>query len=179
MTLTQEQVRELFDYVDGQLLWKKAHASRKIGEPAGYWRADGYLHVRIAGVLHYGHRLIWLWHHGDVPEYVDHKDRNPRNNRIENLRPATRAENLRNRKKKRGTSKYLGVHLAKKRGKWMAQMTAGGPTRHLGSFDSEEEAAHAYDVAARELHGEFASLNFGVSGDEAGEVLATATGTRK
>ncbi|MGB8225740.1 MAG: AP2 domain-containing protein, partial [Sedimentisphaerales bacterium] len=81
-------------------------------------------------------------------------------NRKSNLRLATRSQNNCNRKQKKGTSKYRGVCYNKRTKKWRAAISFNGMYKHLGFFDSEEEAGRAYDEAAKIYHGEFASLNF-------------------
>jgi hypothetical protein len=92
---------------------------------------------------------------------VDHKNHSGLNNTRENLRIATRAQNSYNQKKRAGcTSKYKGVHLDREKGKYRAVIRANGKQLHLGYFASEQEAGRAYDKAAKELHKEFAVLNF-------------------
>jgi len=92
---------------------------------------------------------------------VDHIDHNGLNNRKENLRVCTFAENCRNlRSSAVKTSKYKGVHWHKRLRKWAAQITFENKKHHLGYFTDELAAAKAYDCKAAELHGEFASLNF-------------------
>ena len=106
------------------------------------------------------HRVIL----GDVKGMdTDHIDGDGLNNQRSNLRICTRAENLRNRKKPRvnneiykGIKKYSGVF----RTKWRAIIGHSGIVEHLGMFDTPEEAAHAYDQAAREYFGNYANLNF-------------------
>lgn len=92
----------------------------------------------------------------------DHIDRNYRNNKKNNLRPCTYSQNLSNRAKMsvNASSKYKGVWLNKKRNKFVAEIKANGVRYHIGSFDNEQEAARAYDTKAKQLHGEFAVLNF-------------------
>ncbi len=91
---------------------------------------------------------------------VDHIDHNGLNNRKENLRICTFAENCRNlRASRHKSSKYKGVHRNKRLKKWAAQITCDHKTHHLGYFHDEIDAAKAYDRAAAELFGEFASLN--------------------
>jgi hypothetical protein len=99
----------------------------------------------------------------DAPDdlVVDHIDHNGLNNRKENLRICTFAENCRNLRSSRcKTSKYKGVHWNKRCRKWAAQISCDNKTYHLGYFTDETEAAYAYDEAARKYHGQFASLNF-------------------
>ncbi len=92
---------------------------------------------------------------------TDHKDHNGLNNQKSNLRIATRAENMRNMQKRKGcTSQYKGVCWHRRSAKWRAYITVKGRQISLGHFDSEEEAAFAYDMKAHELFGEFALTNF-------------------
>ena len=97
-------------------------------------------------------------------EQCDHVDGNGLNNRRHNLRLATSSQNCKNRRP-HGVSQYLGVYFHGPSGKWLAQISAVGVRRHIGLFANEEDAASAYDRAAREHHGEFARLNFPDGGD--------------
>lgn len=93
--------------------------------------------------------------------WIDHKDRDARNNRKSNLRYATKQENAWNRSKAKGkSSQFKGVSFRSDRGTWMACIGFNGRTIKLGTFATEREAAEAYDNAARERFGEFAALNF-------------------
>jgi len=108
-------------------------------------------------ILHM-HRMLMNAPKGKV---VDHKDRNGLNNTKRNLRIATHSQNCCNRiRTESGSSKYRGVLRCKDRRKWRANICVNGKKRHLGYFENEEEAAKAYDAAAKELHKEFAVLNF-------------------
>jgi len=104
------------------------------------------------------HRLIL----GAQPgELVDHIDGNGLNNLMSNLRICTNAQNQRNqRPQKGGTSIYKGVYWRKDNKKWMAYIQFDRERTHLGCFNSELDAAVAYDKKARELFGEFARTNF-------------------
>ncbi|MGA2069800.1 MAG: AP2 domain-containing protein [Sedimentisphaerales bacterium] len=104
------------------------------------------------------HRLIMNSPDGFL---VDHKNGDGLDNRRANLRIATRRQNCCNRKKIRlkTTSKYIGVHFEKSRGRWSASIRHNGKTLWLGRFGSEIEAAKAYDAAAKKYHGDFARLN--------------------
>ena len=92
---------------------------------------------------------------------VDHINGNKLDNREENLRIATKEENNRNVKKTwTGTSRYKGVtHNPRSEKPWVAQIGYGNKRIYLGSFYTEEEAANMYNLAAKELYGEFAELN--------------------
>jgi hypothetical protein len=92
---------------------------------------------------------------------VDHINGDPADNRAENLRLASAAENARNIGSKGGTSQFCGVHLDKSNNKWAAMCRDDdGKRRWLGHFTCEAEAARAYDMAASRWHGPFARLNF-------------------
>ena len=89
--------------------------------------------------------------------FVDHINHNGLDNRKANLRPATSAQNTYNRKKRSG---YKGVSFDKNRGLWRASIACCGKREFLGHFGDKREAAKAYDRAAIQYHGQFASLNF-------------------
>ena len=160
--ITQDQVKELFDYRNGNLYWKAARSNIKAGDLAGTLPKDGYRTIGINGTRYYAHRLIYIFHHAFCHPYLDHIDGNPLNSCIENLRGATHQENGMNRKKnesmngKSQSSKFKGVSLFNRNKKWRAYIGR----EYLGSFTSELEAAKAYDNAALERDGEFAKLNF-------------------
>ena len=107
------------------------------------------------------HRMVYYLHYGELPEIVDHLDRDTGNNHPSNLRSATHSQNCMNsRSAKNSSSKYLGVSWVKATSKWRAMISANGNNQNLGSFRNEVEAAQAYDQAATKHHGEFANLNF-------------------
>jgi hypothetical protein len=92
---------------------------------------------------------------------VDHRDRDGLHNWRENLRICTQKENNRNRvKNKNNRSGYKGVVWHKETGKYRSRIKVGGKHISLGLFDNPEDAALAYDKAAKEYFGPFASLNF-------------------
>lgn len=90
---------------------------------------------------------------------TDHKNQDKLDNRRENLRPATSSQNRVNRPSLNHTSSYKGVSK-KKNDRWQAYIGKDNKILWLGTFDSEIHAAMAYDLWAKELHGEYAYLNF-------------------
>lgn len=106
------------------------------------------------------HRLLCFGPGENDPRDVDHIDRDGLNNRRANLRPATRGQNMANRRKRAGTtSGYIGVNWHKGSGKWTARITVDGVRTSLGYYASEIEAARAVDEANVRMRGEFAVLN--------------------
>jgi len=95
------------------------------------------------------------------PLRVDHIDGNGLNNQRSNLRIATHRQNMINigKRRKNPTSKYKGVSFDKSRNKWTASMGVNYKCISLGRYNTEEEAAIAYNEAAKKTHGEFARLN--------------------
>jgi hypothetical protein len=106
------------------------------------------------------HRVILERHGYDLTGLnVDHQNHNGLDNRLINLRPATKSQNSQNRKKSLGLSKYKGVSWYSRDHKWEAYIGIDSHLIHLGHFDNEQSAAEAYNQAAIGLFGEFACLN--------------------
>lgn len=161
--ITQDLVKELFTYKNGNLYWK-VHIPRstmKINDKAGSLnKNNGYYKIKINQKLYLGHRLIFLYHHGYLPKYVDHIDGNKQNNNIENLREITKSQNGMNRKSnKNSSSKYKGVSWAKHVNKWLVQIRINNKGINLGYFINEIDAAKTYNIKAIELFGKYAHLN--------------------
>jgi len=112
-------------------------------------------------------KVIWMHRQimGFPKEEVDHVDGNPLNNQKNNLRLCSSAQNKWNQRKRKGihSSKYKGVRFDKRAGKgkpWTARITINYVEFNLGQFETEEDAARAYDKEAFEQFGGFARLNF-------------------
>ena len=107
----QQYLKITYSYLDGNFYYLVPAANRvKIGQKAGNLNSSGRLQISIKGKLYLVHRLIFLYHHGYMPKFIDHIDRNPLNNNIENLREVTRSENNQNvNKRKNNTSGYKNV----------------------------------------------------------------------
>jgi hypothetical protein len=158
-----ERLRALFYYKDGNLYNKISRGSAKKDMVAGYIAEDGYRRVRVDGVYLYIHRIAWiLYTNKEIPEdlFIDHIDGNRLNNDINNLRLASSLENQYNKfRQKNGTSIYKGVWFDAKKNFWKASIRLKDKRLYIGQFDTELEAAIAYDKIAIELQGRFAKLN--------------------
>lgn len=160
--LTQKYIQSLFDYKDGELYWKNNRANGKIksGSKAGSLSTSKYYQVSLNHKKYKNHRLIFLYHKGYLPKYVDHIDRNKQNNKIENLREATHGQNRSNSKKNINKSSiYKDVCWYKITQKWISQITTNKKVINLGYFINELDAALAYNKAAIKYFGEYAKLN--------------------
>lgn len=134
--------------------------TRYAGRPAlATENGKGHLKGSIYDRQYFAHRVAWAIHYGFWPSQIDHINGDRADNRICNLREATTRQNSRNRKAG-GESKFLGVSRSANGKRWRAYIHLAGRTVALGTFDREEDAARAYDAAARKHFGEFARPNF-------------------
>ncbi len=153
--LTQEFVKSIFDYDSstGVFTRKTSVASNaRKGDVVGWKTSHGYRCTKIKGKSYLLHRIAWLYTYGNLPEEtIDHINRRRDDNRISNLRICKFEENLQNKSfYKNNTSGFKGV--AKKRNRYVAQITALGKVHHLGYFDDPKDAHETYCIAAKELH---------------------------
>ena len=157
--MNRDELLKLFDYRDGKLIRKiKTSNCVNVGDVAGHVRADGYSSVFLNGKHEYTHRIVFLMMNGYLPKYIDHINGNPSDNRIENLREATFAQNVWNTKNRRSnTSGQKGISLCKQTGRWACKFWVNGKVLWLGRFDSFELAKSAMDEARKIHHGEFAN----------------------
>ncbi len=137
-------------------IWNANHAGKLAGSVN-----NGYISVRFNNKSYQTHRIIWKMHNGsDLPftDYeIDHIDGNRMNNKIDNLRLATRSENGWNITKAgaNSASGIRGVSWDKRRSKWESKIHVGGHKKFLGYFNSVSEAEEAYIAARFKYHGEF------------------------
>ena len=154
--LTQSRVLELLRYEDGILYWRHPRRGVSFKRPIGTNRPDGYLGVCIDGKDYLVHRVVWLYFNGVFPiGELDNIDGNRRNNKIGNLRDVSKFVNMqymRRSKSSKTLGKMLGVNFDKQTGKWRAKIVVAGKSKHLGRFDTEEDAHTAYLSAKRKYH---------------------------
>lgn len=156
---THGQFKVLYDAEDEDKINEHIWHIKKRYKSSNTYGAAAYF---LGGTLRI-HQLIM-----NTPKgmHTDHINGNPLDNRKENLRICSPQQNSRNRRKnKNNKSGFKGVKRCCGKGyegtiKWMASINFEGKRMHLGVYDIPEEAARAYDAKAKELHGEFAHLNW-------------------
>ncbi len=173
--MSTEDWSDIFEYRDGVLYWAtdrpashfkneqyyKSWKSQFSGKRAGAIGSHGYWQVVLKKRFLLNHRIIYEIHHGPIPGdmEVDHIDMNRTNNRIENLRLATTAQNRQNSRKQRNNkSGFKGVSWCTREKKWRAQIMTNGKFKSLGYYDTAQEAHVVYCNAAITHHGVFARL---------------------
>ncbi|WP_313010956.1 HNH endonuclease signature motif containing protein [Brevundimonas sp.] len=156
-TITQQELKEYLSYDEntGKFIWLKTNFK---GRVAGNVTSEGYINICVKRKIYKAHRLAWFYVHGVWPkDQIDHKDRKRANNAIKNLREATGSENMWNSAaQKNNKSGFKGVSWCKRTKKWIAFLMFNKKNRRLGSFNTKQEAAAAYQGAARVLFGDFA-----------------------
>lgn len=162
-SVTIDLLREYLKYDEdtGKLFWKERNPlrfsdpkrsaswnARYAGREAFTARSGPYFVGRIGGVKYYAHRVVYAMLHGEWPDVTDHKDGDGTNNRPDNLRSGTQEDNTKgmHAKVQVGTSRYRGVFRGTHA--WIAQFSVRSKTVHVGSFDTERDAALAWDDAA-------------------------------
>lgn len=140
--MTYELCRKLFTYdpATGRMARNYTTSSRAIkGQLVGCKNAHGYLVVRVGDTLYYVHRLAWLWMTGEWPSHtIDHINRDPSDNRWENLRDVTHSDNHHNR---HGVS---GVYWAARDKVWVASIAYMGVKTHIGQHKDRAIAEKMY-----------------------------------
>lgn len=147
--ITYATVRALFDYdpETGVVTRRQTTSSRaRKGMAVGCKNTHGYLVVNVDRTVHYLHRLIWLWMTGELPEHtIDHVNRDPADNRWENLRHVTCSTNCHNR------SIASGVYWAARDKVWVATITINGIKKHIGQHKIRAVAEAMY-VREKDKH---------------------------
>lgn len=132
--------------------WFASNKSKKSSKPKFYAQRND-----VDKTIYMHHEVLSM----DGSIQLDHINGNTLDNRKANLRVCTRRQNSQNSRKRQGcSSRFKGVFWSKNTGKWRARIKNSVKRIHLGYFESESQAAKAYDEKAKELFGEFAHLNF-------------------
>ena len=161
--LSVDLIKSLFEYNPETGIIKNQLTRGRGGRPgqiAGGMNQMGYWVVICKGRTIQAHRIAWVFAFNVWPDgEIDHINGVRSDNRICNLRVATRSQNMMNcGKKSNNASGFKGVSWHKLVGKWSAGITVAQKRTHLGVFKDKQEAAAAYAEAAKRLHGEFARL---------------------
>ena len=146
--LPLQRIYELLKYDEesGNLLWKTDRLNTKAGKVAGCLNTAGYVQVYLDNVPYYAHRIIYALSFSQKAfEFIDHVDGNRSNNRLNNLREVSSAANAQNNKVRGTTLSRYG---------WCSSITTNYQQKHLGYFDTEEEAHQAYLEAKKIYHPE-------------------------
>ncbi len=153
-----DAIRQAFTYDNGVLRWKVAHGRRgQVGAIAGSKGPCGYVKIKWNRRHYQAHRLIFAFHHSWLPEEVDHINGNRSDNRIENLRAATKSLNQQNAKlHENSRSGVKGVHWCKRDQRWIATVRKNKKIVYQRYFHDISDAAQAIQKAREEAHGEFA-----------------------
>lgn len=162
--ITRERLVELvlYDPITGKFVWRFSRQGHiKQGKEAGGFDERGYVTITLDNEYYLAHRLAWFWVYNRWPSEIDHANMNRADNRIDNLREATRSDNLHNGHVRRhnthgtkGITKYK--YNGKWNGRWVAQIQRNKKQHYLGTFATAKEAHEAYCQAAQKYFGEFA-----------------------
>ena len=163
MALTQERLKEMFDYrEDGNLIRKHSiggngnMAGRVIGTKPKMTRDSRYSATKIHGEHWMVHKLIYLYHYGYVPKQLDHINGDTSDNRIENLREVSSSENMMNRRIfSNNKSGYKGVAWSKFHSKWFVYINVNKVRKNYGYYDDLEIAALLASEVRDLHHGNF------------------------
>jgi len=163
---SSERIRDLFNYDPdtGVLTWKMAssvYGERFVGKVAGSTNREGYRTVKIDRCKYQVSWVVWIYVTGKEPENeIDHKNLNRGDDRFDNLRESTRSQNCSNKSVFFKKNRYGFRGVKKNWNKFSAVICVDQKEHCLGVYDTPEDAARAYDVAAIERFGQFARVNF-------------------
>jgi hypothetical protein len=157
--MNKELTQKLFSYENGKLFWKSkssVYSSIKIGDEAGTITSEGYINIKIGKKTYPIHRLIFIYHYGYCPKFIDHINGIKSDNRIENLRPATASENQHNKKTQvNNTSGVKGVCWSKSNKKWQVQLMVNKKAMHFGYYFDLKVAEFIAQVMRNKYHKSF------------------------
>ena len=158
--MTRHKLAAVLNYepTTGVFTWKVRSGRAVPGMVAGTPHNRGYWQINVLGKVYLAHRLAWFVARGEWPVGdIDHINGDKQDNRIANLRTATRSQNMANKGANRNnTSGYKGVWFFKRTGRWMAGYRKDGKRIHVGYFDTAEEAAAAHRASYEKAFGQYA-----------------------
>lgn len=157
--MSPHDLRAILDYCPdtGAVFWKQPRGRAK-GSNAGFLhKNDGRVILGIGNKKYKAHRVAWALHYGEWPnKEVDHINGYPSDNRITNLRLATKSQNMANAKLRSDSGSGLkGVSWHQRRSVWRATITVNKKQKEIGAFDCPAAAHFAYLTEANKNFGQF------------------------
>ena len=162
MICTQSKLKELFSYdpTTGIFTHKTITTSKRIGQRGGHLKkSNGYRFLYIDGRYQREHRMAYLYMTGEYPEVIDHVNGIKDDNRWDNLRSCTQAQNCCNAVTYKNNQLGIKGISVGKAGNFIARISHNKRTYNLGTFDNLELAVFVRDEAAAKLHGDFATTH--------------------
>ena len=157
--VSHKRLVELLTYLpeEGVFVRNSCVRGRAAGSRIGAVNSEGYELIYVDGARYAAHRLAFFYMTGEFPvQMVDHINGVKTDNRFCNLRLASNAQNQANAKyRSSSASGVVGVRSKKKSGKWVASMKFDGKTRHIGSFETINEAKSAYVAEKKKVFGSY------------------------
>jgi hypothetical protein len=148
----------LHDEASGKLFYRAARKQSPAGSEAGSLHRTGYRSVSVDRCQYLVHRIIWFMVKGSWPlNQIDHINGNKADNRIENLREATNAQNTLNVPARQASSSGVkNVYYQARNKKWRVRMKVEGKSKSFGLYRTKTEAEKAAVSARNQFHGQFA-----------------------
>lgn len=148
-------------YSNGYLYWRVSPSTKiPSGSLAGSMDKRGVVSVMYKHTRILSHRVVYFMHHEVLPEFIDHVDGNPSNNKIENLRACTISQNAMNsRTPAHNSSGFKNVRWHVSRGKWVVSLQVNKKPKWIGSFDDFQEACDSAKRARIEFYGEWSNVS--------------------
>ena len=155
--LTQDRVKQLliYDPDTGVFRWRIYRSGNAgPGQITGSLNTTGYIQIKLNAIKYSAHRLAWLYVNGAWPDFdLDHINRNRQDNRISNLRQATRSQNCQNQTARAdNVSGVKGVHWCNRKQKWVVQVSVNGKRKHLGAFAHLNDAQVVRTAAEKQYY---------------------------
>ena len=140
---TQERLRELFDYADGRLMRRAKVSGNRVGQIIGCAHHSGYVVAKVDYRQHSVHRLVWIWHNGEIPAelVIDHINGNRADNRIENLQAISPRQNVTRGKT---PNRELPMGVSRLKGRFKAAAYSNGVQHYLGLYPTAQAASDVY-----------------------------------